>query len=341
MTIGEKILSLRKKHGMSQDELAKRLLVSRQTISLWEKDKTLPTIDNLIRLKEIFNTSVDEILALEAEPKPENEQEKEPKEEPKEEPFEFYRFNYTKSELKELFNLIKTQNLKKPVLITVLLVFAAIIGICDSSYKAIIIPAIYFLFIMILSIIGILRKFNKINIDRVSETTYEYSVFDNHIKFISHYNNEKIRDSKFYFTDIEQVQHLDKWLILVINGQSFIIRKSDLKETSLIYSFMYNSPAKAIKATPPAKLSIASTLLFVCSIASLWGGILLTALLSGLNGLDTNNAWAFYLFTPISISSIILGFKLKAMGYKYKKNVITGFIITFLLCVYGSFCFIF
>ena len=104
---------------------------------------------------------------------------------------------------------------------------------------------------------------------------------------------------------------------------------------------MYNSPAKAIKATPPAKLSIASTLLFVCSIASLWGGILLTVLLSGFNGLDTDNAWAFYLFTPISISSIILGFKLKAMGYKYKKNVITGFIITFLLCVYGSFCFIF
>ena len=178
MTIGEKILSLRKKHGMSQDELAKKLLVSRQTISLWEKDKTLPTIDNLIRLKEIFNTSVDEILALEIEPKPENKQEKEPKEEPKEDPFEFYRFNYTKSELKELFNLIKTQDLKKPVLITVLLVFAAIIGICDSYYEAIIIPAIYFLFIMILSIIGILRKLNKINIDRVSETTYEYSVLN-------------------------------------------------------------------------------------------------------------------------------------------------------------------
>ena len=47
---------------MSQDELGEKLLVSRQTISLWEKDQTVPTIENLMRLKEIFGISVDEIL---------------------------------------------------------------------------------------------------------------------------------------------------------------------------------------------------------------------------------------------------------------------------------------
>ena len=62
MTTGEKINYYRKQLGLSQEELGQKLLVSRQTISLWEKDQTVPTIDNLIRLKEIFGVSVDELL---------------------------------------------------------------------------------------------------------------------------------------------------------------------------------------------------------------------------------------------------------------------------------------
>lgn len=63
MTIGESILKNRKKLGMSQEKLAERLFVSRQTISQWEKDQTQPTIDNLKLLKEVFGISIDEICA--------------------------------------------------------------------------------------------------------------------------------------------------------------------------------------------------------------------------------------------------------------------------------------
>ena len=65
MTIGESILKRRKDLGFSQEELAEKLLVSRQTISLWEKDQTQPTIDNLMRLKEIFGVSIDKVLCAE------------------------------------------------------------------------------------------------------------------------------------------------------------------------------------------------------------------------------------------------------------------------------------
>ncbi len=68
MTVGEKIQYYRKKNGFSQEELGQKILVSRQTISLWEMDKTLPTLDNLIRLKEIFGVSIDELLSLETMP---------------------------------------------------------------------------------------------------------------------------------------------------------------------------------------------------------------------------------------------------------------------------------
>lgn len=62
MTVGEKIQKYRKDLNLSQEELGQKLLVSRQTISLWEKDQTVPTIDNLMRLSDIFGISVDEIL---------------------------------------------------------------------------------------------------------------------------------------------------------------------------------------------------------------------------------------------------------------------------------------
>ena len=63
MTVGEKIQFYRKKIGLSQEELGQKLLVSRQTVSLWEMGKTLPTVDNLLLLKDIFSVSIDEILS--------------------------------------------------------------------------------------------------------------------------------------------------------------------------------------------------------------------------------------------------------------------------------------
>ena len=65
MTVGEKIQFYRKRAGLSQEELGQQLLVSRQTVSLWETGQTMPTLDNLIRLRAIFDASIDEILCEE------------------------------------------------------------------------------------------------------------------------------------------------------------------------------------------------------------------------------------------------------------------------------------
>ena len=55
----------RKKAEMSQEELGNQLFVTRQTVSQWENDQSLPSIDNLLRLKEIFGVSVDKMLSTE------------------------------------------------------------------------------------------------------------------------------------------------------------------------------------------------------------------------------------------------------------------------------------
>lgn len=52
----------RKKHNLSQEELANLLTISRQSISKWEREKGYPTIETLIQLSDIFNITIDELL---------------------------------------------------------------------------------------------------------------------------------------------------------------------------------------------------------------------------------------------------------------------------------------
>lgn len=62
MDIGPKLKKLRENHCLSQEELALKLFVSRQTISNWETNKTLPDIKSLINISYIFNVSLDNFL---------------------------------------------------------------------------------------------------------------------------------------------------------------------------------------------------------------------------------------------------------------------------------------
>ena len=189
--------------------------------------------------------------------------------------------------------------------------------------------------------IRVYSKAWKNSTERISKSTYEYKVFENYISVNIYRENEKIRESKCFFTDIEQIQQFGKWLFLQFGGQSFIIRKSELKENSAFYSYMYKNPAKTADTPIPNKWRITSTLLFVASLLSIMGALALVGVVSNANGLFVENMWLFFFLTPIPISSIIFGFVLKSKGYKYKKNIIVGFIMTFFLCIYGSFTFMF
>ena len=67
----ENLKELRKKKGYSQQELAIRLNVVRQTISKWEKGLSVPDADTLIKMAEIFEVSVNELLGAKLEVKDE------------------------------------------------------------------------------------------------------------------------------------------------------------------------------------------------------------------------------------------------------------------------------
>jgi len=62
MTLGEKIAALRAEHKLSQGDLAEALCVSRQSVSKWETDTSVPELDKLIQISELFHVTLDELV---------------------------------------------------------------------------------------------------------------------------------------------------------------------------------------------------------------------------------------------------------------------------------------
>lgn len=62
MSLGNSLFQARKKRGMSQEEVAEKLGVSRQTISKWELDETLPDIRQSKKLAVLYGLSLDELI---------------------------------------------------------------------------------------------------------------------------------------------------------------------------------------------------------------------------------------------------------------------------------------
>ena len=62
MKFNEKLLSLRKQKGLSQEELGMELEVSRQTISKWEAGQSYPDFQRLVMLSDYFHMTLDELV---------------------------------------------------------------------------------------------------------------------------------------------------------------------------------------------------------------------------------------------------------------------------------------
>ena len=333
MTVGEKIQYYRKKIGLSQEELGQKLFVSRQTVSLWEMDKTLPTIDNLRLLKAIFSVSIDELIS-----------EAEPIEHTEPIPYEVYTFRYDQNDLQVIRKHSFFPSIRRMLLfsLTCLTIFVALAVSQESGF----LPGAvfgYYLITMLLMIMKFIahRKAWKESEARLLASQYTYEIYDSYFDLTITRNQEIVKKQKVYFQDVEKGIPLGNYLILLIDKQSYIIRKNFLHPHSALMPFCYAAPKRTHVPIPIGKLSTASILLFVLSLCTIFGALMGVAILSGINQAMTENMWVFFLFLPIPIASIVLGFYLKKKGYKYKKNVIVGVIMATVLCLYGSFTFIF
>lgn len=71
MTLGENIVRLRTQKNWSQGDLADALDISRQSVSKWETDASIPELDKLLKLSELFGVTLDELVRGEDAPKSE------------------------------------------------------------------------------------------------------------------------------------------------------------------------------------------------------------------------------------------------------------------------------
>lgn len=62
MTFADKLIQLRKKAGWSQEELAVRMNVTRQSVSKWEGAQSVPDLEKMVMLSELFGVSTDYLL---------------------------------------------------------------------------------------------------------------------------------------------------------------------------------------------------------------------------------------------------------------------------------------
>ena len=97
MNLGERLLNLRKKEHLSQEEVAFKLNVSRQTISKWETDQSTPDFDKIAPLCELYNITADELLTGK-------------KEEIKEEKLSSNKEENTKKHLKDNYDILLEYN---------------------------------------------------------------------------------------------------------------------------------------------------------------------------------------------------------------------------------------
>ncbi len=331
MTVGAKIQYYRKKNGLSQEELGQKMLVSRQTVSLWEMDKTLPTVDNLIRLKAVFSISVDDILNGE-----------EPTEENNKLPEETYSFQYNQDDLKEIFKKMRSPIIKRIIIFTLAFLFA-LIGISDYNIAS----RGLFLGCFLMGAILYIRNYFDYrkawlgNESKVLEKAYSYEVFQWHFVVNISRNNEIITTKKVYFGEIEKIYNFGNYLLLCVGGQLYILRKNSLVHDSKFIVFCNRLPDKVEGEKNRDILKKVSNVLFILSLWTILGALFVVNALSETYHVMLENMWVFFLFLPIPIASILFGFYLKKKGYKYRKNIVAGIVMAVLLCIYGSFCFIF
>lgn len=330
MTVGEKIQLYRKKIGLSQEELGRKLLVSRQTVSLWEMDKTLPTIDNLLLLKEIFSVSVDDILGAKAS---EEEKARAPK--------ESYTFQYAPSELEALFKKVSAPLVKHILVLSVLCVLLCLIpALLD---KPNVLHGIVIGCNLLLVLLGIRSYFASKKVwkdrqNRITDSAYTYHVFENHFVINISRNNESVRTQKVCFEDVERKQIYGNFLFLQISGQYFILRQDALLPDSVFITGRIAPGNMTVRNKTAGILKIVS-LLFVLSLCILLNILLGFIMFSGIEPSALKSSWLLYLCLPIPVASAAFGFYLKQKGYRYKLLVILGLCTAVLLCIFGSFSF--
>lgn len=350
MTLGERLQQLRKEKQMSQEDLGNLLLVSRQTVSLWENNQTVPTVDNLIRLKEIFGASIDSILTGEepiVKEAPEAEQTEQEAGYYYTPPFEGHFFSLQRKELKYIYKLFNAQPLRKLIVWVFILFFSIFVTFTDSSeeqnsFFGFWIAFIFFSVMLVKYIQSLLAT--KKEIGNITSRSYAYEMYQNYMIIRVFNNQDEIKNYKVYPNEFNRCWETPYCYFLERNDKTiFTVKKEHLNEHSAINSFCQRlkTGKTDFSSVKVNTLKTASHILFIGCFISLFTAISLVGIASDTMPVDVQQTVKhlsiFHYFLPIPIASIVVGILLNKNKIRNKKNIIAGVVIGLLMLIYGFF----
>ena len=346
MTVGEKIQHHRKAKKLSQEELAGQLFVSRQTISQWEKDQTLPSIDNLIRLKEIFGISLDELLTDTPAPAEQSarllEAETPPSEEtpsPAEEPCERHVFRATPEEIRAYHKDTTRINRRAPLPIIALVLGAIVLCFIDPDMAGMVTFYTGILFVLIVLLIFRHKQLNKTlleNKQRLSQREYCYRIYKDRMEVEIHSQNGDDAAYVIPYRQISSVIYHKTFYLPVHNDRTLLLRKADLAPDSVLHKVL---PPKVNPKTIPLSHRLRKNVMLLPLLLCLLGFLGAIAVSSYFDLLFTQS-WVWYCFLPFPIASILLGIRLRKKHRDASAAIITGIVTAVVMLLVGSICFI-
>ncbi len=328
MLIGNKIKALRQQSQMSLESLAGLLSVSCEVLYQWEENISLPPMEYIYRMEEIFNTSFEEFFVYNSTVSVEN-------------PIEEHTFSYNANDVKSVHNFINLKFNASAIIVAIISSSLLVGYFISGEYYAFIGALVFTVIASIFYIVKFISN-NKVLQETtalLTQSLFKYQFFSNYIKVTAFSNNCVSGEYVIKDIDLKQQWNTQDYIAFKMYNQLFIIKKQELMYNSYVYSFMNGVGAFHIKNKKTDK-SFISILLCLASIIALFIPFLVIG--SGNYEYDyqmLEEFWTFFLYTPIPIASIVYGIVQNCRGISNKKNIITGIIMLILFCLYGSYPF--
>ncbi len=342
-----RIQAYRKKLGMSQEELGERLFVSRQTVSQWETGQTQPTLDNLIRLRELFEVSIDELMGL-SEPREEAspEAEAEPVAPPPPKLSEQYTVEYGVAEVREIYWAQTEKSVAMLLLSTAFAVLSFMWSLNVYHPEFFLILCGMFLMGAIFGMARLVecRRGTKQAVCRMNGKKYCFSMLNGDLRLQILDDDSVVLERLIGLYEIKRVRETRSFIVFECNdGAVYALRRahmSDMPELCAVYSALKSLESYKPRPKSPA-LRGWGIALFVLTLASLAiGYVVALAIAFSFDKSETHDFleafWGFFAVIPIPIVSIVIGIMLEKRDMPYKKNIIAAVFMIPVLILHGS-----
>ena len=320
MTLGERLLQLRKDNGLSQESLGKMLYVTRQSISLWENDKAMPSIDLLKRLSAIYNISVDDLLGTEPiEPKPIAKAE----------------LVNSKKEIKQIFKFERSTS--QTVLFTVMVGLLFVLNAMAMDINSTVISVIYALPLFIIWLVRKCKIYGNIK-HYLSQNNNGYVLFyAHHLSIVTDIEKPPV---SIAYTSFKRTVETDEYLLFYLPNESAYCVDKNTSEGYIdgVINILSKNKAhknKSVRKVASEKgctkklllLKNISIMLFVLTFFSIYFGFVFMGL--------TQNNIGFSFSVVIPFIALVYGVILKIKKFRGKKLIIASSIMLFFTIIYS------